>query len=101
MLSDCPGLDSHFDRLFDLTYQNYYFTTMTPINLRLTLDEECPIDEYLADGIVDEYFTLDDGTYQVILKDVDEELLESMNPDELVEFLGFDTEFVIYTEVLD
>jgi hypothetical protein len=74
---------------------------MDTINLRLTLHEECPIDEYLEDGIINEYFPDEHGTYQVIIKDVDESLIESLNPDDLCEFLGIDSEFVIATEVLE
>ncbi len=74
---------------------------MDTINLRLTLSEETPIHDYLEDGIITECFPQDDGTYQVIIKDVDESLLESLNPDDLCEFLGIDSEFVIATEVLE
>jgi hypothetical protein len=72
------------------------------VNIRFTLSEECPIEEYLMDGIVSEYFPQEDGTFQVIIKDVDTVLLDSFsNPDELSEFLGIDPEFVIYAECLD
>jgi hypothetical protein len=74
---------------------------MTMLNLRFTLDEECPIDEYLEDGIIEEYFPQDeDGMYQAIIKDVDETLIESMNPDDLAEFFGIESEFVIAVEVI-
>jgi hypothetical protein len=79
---------------------NQLSNQMETINLRFTLDEECPIDEYL-DG--DEYFMiypLDDQTYQIIIKDVDETLIESMNPDDLAEFFGIESEFVIAMEVI-
>jgi hypothetical protein len=74
---------------------------METLNLRITLDQDSPIQEYLEDGIITEYFTQDDGTYQVIIKDVDEVLIESLNPDELVEFFGIDSEFTIATQVLE
>jgi hypothetical protein len=74
---------------------------MDTLNLRLTLDQDTPIDEYLMDGIISEVFPQDDGTFQVIIKDADELLLESLNPDELVEFFGIDSEFVIAVEVLE
>jgi hypothetical protein len=75
---------------------------METINLRLTLTEDAPIDEYLEDGIITEYFPVDENRmYQVIIKDVDESLIESLNPDELCEFFGIDSEFVIATEVLE
>lgn len=71
------------------------------INLRITLDQDTPIDDYLNDGIISEYFPQDDGTYQVIIKDVDDALIESLNPDDLAEFIGIDSEFVIAIEVLE
>jgi len=71
------------------------------VSLRFTLSEECPIEEYLMDGIVNEFFPQDDGTSQVIIKDVDLALLDNLNPDELCEFLGIDTEFVIAAECFD
>ena len=75
---------------------------MDTINLRITLNEDAPIDEYLEDGVISEYFPIDENSmYQVIIKDVDEDLLESLNPDDLCEFLGIDSEFVIATEVLE
>ena len=74
---------------------------METLNLRITLDSETPIDDYLEDGLIDEYFTQDDGTYQVIIKDVDEVLIESLNPDELSGFFGLDSEFVIAIQVLE
>lgn len=74
---------------------------METINLRLTLDEQTPISEYMEDGIITEFFPQNDGTYQIIIKDVDEVLLESLDPDELCGFFGIDSEFVIATEVLE
>lgn len=74
---------------------------METLNLRITLDQDSPVQEYLEDGIITEYFPQDDGTYQVIIKDVDEVLIESLNPDELVEFFGIDSEFTIATQVLE
>ena len=74
---------------------------MDTINLRITLDKDAPIDEYMEVAIITEYFPQPDGTNQVIIKDVDEDLLESLNPDDLCEFLGIDSEFVIATEVLE
>lgn len=73
---------------------------METINLRFTLDQECPINDYLEDGIITEYFPLDDGMYQVIFKNVDDVLIESMNPDDLAEFFGIESEFLIATEVI-
>jgi hypothetical protein len=71
------------------------------VNIRFTLEQECPIEDYLMDGIVSEFFPQPDGTNQVIFKDVDLMLLDNLNPDELAEFLGIDTEFVIAAECLD
>jgi hypothetical protein len=79
---------------------NQLSNQMETINLRFTLDAECPIDEYLDDGLCDEYFPLDDQTYQIIIKDVDETLIESMNPDDLAEFFCIESEFVIAMEVI-
>jgi hypothetical protein len=75
---------------------------MNTINLRITIDGECDcIQDYLEERIISEYFLLDNSDYQIIIKDVDEVLIESMNPDDLCEFLGIDSEFVIATEVLE
>ena len=79
---------------------NQLSNQMETINLRFTLDAECPVDEYLDDGLCDEYCQLDDQTYQIIIKDVDETLLESMNPDDLAEFFGIESEFVIAMEMI-
>jgi hypothetical protein len=75
---------------------------METINLRITLHEDAPVDQYLEDGVITEYFPVDENRmYQVIIKDVGESLIESLNPDDLCEFLGIDSEFVIATEVLE
>lgn len=74
---------------------------MEALNIRFTLHEDTPIDEYLEDGIITEAFTQEDDTYQAIIKDVDEVLIESLNADELAEFFGIDSEFVIACEVLE
>ena len=68
------------------------------INLRFTLDQECPVDKYLANGFITEYFPQDNGTYQVIIKDVDEVLIECLNPDDLAGFFGIQPEFLIAVE---
>ena len=72
---------------------------MATMNLRVTLDEDAPAYEYLEDGIVDAIFPQDDGVSQVIIKGVDDALIESLNPDDLCEFFGIDSEFVIATEL--
>jgi hypothetical protein len=70
------------------------------VAVRFTLDPEFPVEEYLMDGIINEAFPQDDGTHQVIFKDVDLALIDSLNPDELAEFLGIESEFVVYQELL-
>jgi hypothetical protein len=73
---------------------------METASLRITLDQDCPVSEYLEDGIVDTVFPQEDGTYQIIIKQVDDALIESLGNDELLEFFGIDTEFVIALEVI-
>ena len=70
------------------------------VAVRFTLDPEFPVEEYLMDGIINEAFPQDDGTHQVVFKDVDLALIDSLNPDELAEFLGIESEFVVYQELL-
>ena len=41
----------------------------------------------------------ENGLYEVVFYNVDEELLESLGPDELAEFFGIDAEFVVAVEV--
>jgi hypothetical protein len=83
---------------------NQLSNQMETINLRFTLDAECPIDEYLdeyvRDGIYTNCIKQSDGTYVVIIDDVDETLLESMNPDDLAEFCSIEPEFVLAMEVI-
>jgi len=69
------------------------------ISLRFTLDEECPMDDLMEDEIIDDYFTNDDGLHEVVFYNVDEELIESLGPDELTEFFGLEPEFVVAMEV--
>lgn len=68
-------------------------------NLRITFGN-API-EYLEDGIIDAIFPQEDGTNQVIIKDVDDALIETLCHEELLEFFGIEPEDVIYLEVLD
>ena len=70
------------------------------VHVRFTLDPEFPVEEYLLEGIIDCAFPQEDGSYQVIIKDVDEALIETLRTDEIAEFLGIETEFVTYCEVL-
>jgi hypothetical protein len=69
------------------------------ISLRFTLHEECPMDDLMEDEIIDDYYTNDDGSHEVVFYNVDEELIESLNPDELAEFFGLEPEFVVAAEV--
>jgi hypothetical protein len=70
------------------------------VAIRFTLDPEFPVEEYLLEGLIECAFPQDDGTYQVIFKDVDLTLIDSLGPDELSEFLGIESEFVIYQDLL-
>ena len=86
---------------------NQLSNPMETINLRFTLDAECPIDEYMDEyvrvcqyGIYTNCVKQSDGTYVVIIDDVDETLIESLNPDDLAEFFGIESEFVIAMEVI-
>jgi hypothetical protein len=78
---------------------NQLSNPMETINLRFTLDANWAIEEYLDNGLCTEYFH-DDQTFRIIIKDVDETLIESMNPDDLAEFFGIESEFVIAMEVI-
>jgi len=76
------------------------FPMTETVSLRYTLDEECPIDEYMDEGIVHDY-EIHGGNYVVRFNGVDETLIESMNPDDLAEFFGIESEFVIAVEVIE
>ena len=78
---------------------NQLTNPMEFISLRFTLDEECPMDDLMEDKIIDDYYTNDDGLHEVVFYNVDEELLESLGPDELAEFFGLEPEFVVAVEV--
>jgi hypothetical protein len=72
---------------------------METINLQFTLDAECPVDDLMEDNIIDDYCTNDDGLHVAFFYNVAEELIESLGPDELAEFFGIESEFVIAMEV--
>jgi hypothetical protein len=76
------------------------FPMTETVSLRFTLDEEFPVDEYFGDDTFQAIIKQDNDTYHAIVKDVDETLIESMNPDDLAEFFGIESEFVIAVEVL-
>ncbi len=84
------------------TYELDEVSTMTEtVSLRYTLDEECPIDEYIEEGIVNDDYEIVGGNYVVIMRNVDETLIESMNTSDLAEFFGIESEFVIAVEVVE
>jgi len=70
------------------------------VAVRFTLDPEFPIQEYIEDGIIPDNYEIIDGNYVVTVHDVDEVLIETLRTDEIAEFLGIETEFVTYCEVL-
>lgn len=78
---------------------NQLSNPMEFISLRFTLDEECDMDDLMEDKIIDDYYTNDDGLHEVVFYNVDEELIESLGPDELAEFFGLEPEFIIAMEV--
>ena len=78
---------------------NQLSNPMEFISLRFTLDEECPVNDLMEDKIIDDYYTNDDGLHEVVFYNVDEELIESLGPDELAEFFGLEPEFVVAMEV--
>jgi hypothetical protein len=71
------------------------------VAIRFTLDPEFPVEEYLLEGIIDCAFPQNDGSFEVIIKDLDETLIETLRTDELAEFCGIESEFVTYCEVLN
>jgi len=74
---------------------------MSHVNLRCVLDQDAPISEYLEDLTIDACFPQENGTYDVIFEGISEVLIESLTPDDLIEFLGIDTEFLIAIQVLE
>lgn len=76
------------------------FPMTKTVSLRFTLDEEFPLDECFKDNTFQAIIKQNDYTYHAIINDVDETLIESMNPDELAEFFGIESEFVIAVEVI-
>ena len=65
--------------------------------VRFYLDAE--VDAELLDELDLEYTYEED--YCVLTLEVDETLLESLNGEELVEFIGIDGENLVYIEVVD
>lgn len=60
---------------------------------------DCEVDVELLEELDIEYTYEED--YVVIRLDLDETLVESLQADELLEFIGIDSEFLVYTEVLN
>jgi hypothetical protein len=73
---------------------------MESLNLRFTLDRCADIEDLLESDSIDSVQSIDD-TFVVVVTDADETLVESLNPDELAEFYGIDSEFLIAVEVED
>ena len=71
---------------------------METINLRFTLDRCANIEDLLDSDDIFQVISQPD-CFQVIVEDIDEELIESLNPDELAEFFGLEPEFVVAVEV--
>jgi hypothetical protein len=70
----------------------------SPITLRFTIDRSADIDDLLDDDTITQVISQPD-CYQVRIEDVDEALIESLNPDELAEFFGIDSEYLIAVEI--
>jgi hypothetical protein len=70
----------------------------SPITLRFTIDRSADIDDLLEDDTITQVISQPD-CYQVRIEDVDEALIESLNPDELAEFFGIDSEYLIAVEI--
>lgn len=68
---------------------------MLAVNLRIRLKETAGIKDYLLDNIFDCAFPIYNGMHDVIIKNVDEILVESLREDELVEFFGIDADDVV------
>lgn len=67
-----------------------------------TLTVVVPIDYYSEDLINSYQATLiDDNLVEVKIKDVDDELIQGMTENDLVEFFGIDSEFVVSTNLED
>ena len=67
-----------------------------------TLTVVVPID-YYSEDLIDSYQAtlIDDNLVEVKIKDVDDELIQGMTENDLVEFLGIDSEFVVSTNLED
>lgn len=67
-----------------------------------TLTVVIPIDYYSEDLVNSYQATLiDDNLVEVKIRDVADELIQGMTENDLVEFLGIDSEFVVSTNLED
>jgi len=67
-----------------------------------TLAVVIPID-YYSEDLIDSYQAtlIDDNLVEVKIKDVDDALIQGMTENDLVEFFGIDSEFVVSTNLED
>lgn len=68
-----------------------------PVSIRFYLDIE--VEAELLDELDLEYTYEED--YCVVSMEIDETLLESLDAEEMLEFIGLDAENLVYVEVLD
>lgn len=69
----------------------------TKVSIAFYLD--CEVDVELLEELDIDYTYEED--YVVLRLDLDETLVESLQTDELLEFIGIDSEFLVYSEVLN
>ena len=74
----------------------------TQVRQYLTLTVVVPID-YYSEDLIDSYQAtlIDDNLVEVKIKDVDDSLIQGMTENDLVEFFGIDSEFVVSTNLED
>jgi hypothetical protein len=70
----------------------------SPITLRFTVDRAAFIDDLLEDDSIQAIIS-QPASFQVVINDADETLVESLMPGELAEFYGIDSEYLIATEI--
>lgn len=69
----------------------------TKVSIAFYLD--CEVDVELLEELDIDYTYEED--YVVLRLDLDEILVDSLQTDELLEFIGIDSEFLVYSEVLN
>ena len=74
----------------------------TQVRQYLTLTVVVPID-YYSEDLIDSYQAtlIDDNLVEVKIKDVDDALIQGMTENDLVEWFGIDSEFVVSTNLED